>query len=1342
VIKSFPIQSFYLFWVLALLQLPVLAHAQEYLVNGRTFTTADGLSNDQILSLLQDDEGFIWIGTKYGLNRFDGYTFRTFTKTSHGLQSSVINELMKGPGGYIWVIRVQTSFGSRTYFTIDLLDPIKETVVSWKDAFPSSPFRLDQVKRIFDVPEGILLSVKGQGYYLVDRGQSLQTVGLPNDFQFISAPEQGQFFGKLHNQYVTLNRDGEKIRSINLQDSLIITKAVADHKGNYWCIAGKKPLSYSSVQLSSLLRVSPSGSYTVEDQLDASDANVIFKRFRKGHALLYIKPDEIREYDLDHDQVFINREAMEGRPIVSPGLVFVDQNDGLWIGDYFGLRLFDTGISRFTTYLKNEEEPVSARGMTVKGQELIYTKPGGPHRLDLSTRRKERIEERDPIMVFPTPFSVLRLESGQLLFGGKQMIAVDNQYQIYKVSDFSALRYNRIWSFAQDTEGYFWTGLGDKYIAVLQPDLESYRLVESNGYDDAAQATKWHFFEDGDYIWVAAQNGLYLIRKEKGVVAQFGANAQEDYYLPAITFHHIHKDSQGNYWLATGDGGLIRFSYDLADPKSLSYKQYKKEDGLPSLELYAILEDEKGFFWVSTANGLMQFNPKTEEVFVYREEQGIAHNEFNRLSYYQHTDGKIYLGGLNGITAFDPADFHEQERYEAPLKVAAASLLSFGVDSLKNIRPDLLEGEALTLQPRDNFLNLSFSLQDYPYSDQAKYSYRIPGVQSQWTAIAGHQLQLAGLPYGTHTLEVRAQGRMNNTSTDQLQIKLIVLRPIYLRWWFIGLILLLAIVSVWGYIDWRNKSLIRRKLALERMVAERTKTIQKDKQLIEEQAMQLRELDEMKSQFFENVSHELRTPLTLILGPLDKVLKRDKLDNRDFTLLTLMKENAKSLHKRINELLDLSSIDAVRMSVHPQPVELYTFVKNTLSQFESSAGLHSLTLLLEFKLDQELRVMLDPDKVEKILYNLLSNAIKFTPPEGEVKLVCNREAGKLTFHVIDTGIGIPAADLSRVFERFHRVNNDTKYKGTGIGLALSKELAELMEGELSVSSTQGEGSTFVLKIPLQETFVAAPTPQATPLTSETSDLLSQETDITGDPILVVEDNPSLSGYLQLILEDFHVKTAGHGQEALRILAEGFSPALIITDIMMPVMDGMELLQAIRDNDAYRSLPVIMLTAKTASTNKVEALRIGVDDYLTKPFVEEELIARVQALIRNSRQRMATNNHSPEKKPSVVSKADLKWLEEVENFILSRVGDKTFGIDQLADLLHLSTRRLQQKIKAITGMTPKQYQREIYLEAARRKLESGVFQSVSELSQQLGFSDAHYFSKLYEKRFGKRPSDYL
>ncbi|MEZ4960413.1 MAG: ATP-binding protein, partial [Saprospiraceae bacterium] len=533
----------------------------------------------------------------------------------------------------------------------------------------------------------------------------------------------------------------------------------------------------------------------------------------------------------------------------------------------------------------------------------------------------------------------------------------------------------------------------------------------------------------------------------------------------------------------------------------------------------------------------------------------------------------------------------------------------------------------------------------------------------------------------------------------------------------------------------------------ERMVAERTEKIRSDKQLIEQQAEQLRELDELKSRFFTNISHELRTPLTLILGPLESVLKRNRLENRDFTLLSLMQQNGRQLLKRINELLDLSSLDANKLQVEEQPVALYAFVKKLLSGFESAAGLKKIRLSLTSNLEPHAQVLLDAGKLEKIITNFLSNAIKFTPPHGQVKLEVTRRAGHLQISVSDTGQGIPAEDLERIFERFYQSAQIEKAGGTGIGLALCRELAKLMDGRVWAESELGNGSTFYLQLPLVEAFGQVPAAAAIhAVEMALPEPVTEPPSGSSETILVVEDNPSLLDYIKIILEKYRVITAENGQEALDKLSENPSVSLIISDIMMPVMDGFELLKTLKADDNLRHIPVIMLTARQKLETKLEALRIGVDDYMVKPFQEAELLTRVENLIKNSRGRLeasADGKAGVATEPSLekLSAADLKWLTEVEKIIFDNIGNTQFSIGQLAGDLAMSTRRFQQKIKSVTGLTPKEYQREIQLEYARRLLESGDCRSISELSYMVGFKDAHYFSTLFQKRYGKRPGDY-
>ncbi|MEL7248077.1 MAG: ATP-binding protein [Bacteroidota bacterium] len=519
--------------------------------------------------------------------------------------------------------------------------------------------------------------------------------------------------------------------------------------------------------------------------------------------------------------------------------------------------------------------------------------------------------------------------------------------------------------------------------------------------------------------------------------------------------------------------------------------------------------------------------------------------------------------------------------------------------------------------------------------------------------------------------------------------------------------------------------------------------IQRDK--IARDATRLQELDELKTRFFANVSHELRTPLTLVLSPLESILRSNELSNRNHTYLQLAQQNARKLLRRVNELLELSRLDENRLQVHATSTNIYQFTKHMVSLYEGAAQIKGVALHYENELPESRLLLLDQEKVEVILSNLLNNALKFTPREGSIRVSISKVNAQLQISVQDTGVGIPATDIEQIFQRFQQASNAPKTGGSGIGLSLSRELTELMEGSLQVESELGQGSTFYLQLPFRETITAAA--EASPKQQAPLQLEASADDFHPErpSILVVEDNYDLRMYLQQLLtaEQYQVQVAEHGRAALeqlqRMSARQEIPAIIISDIMMPEMDGMELLQALKDDDEYRSIPFLMLTAQQNTPVKIEALRIGVDDYLTKPFIAAELLARIKNLITNAENRAS----SPEQKPknpayTAVSQADLNWLKTVEEGVMAHISEPNFKLSDLAAELFLAPRTLQQKIKAITGLTPKQYERKIKLHEARRIIQAGEVQTVSELSAQLGFENQHYLSSLYQKEFGLTP----
>ncbi|MEM8528683.1 MAG: ATP-binding protein [Bacteroidota bacterium] len=546
-------------------------------------------------------------------------------------------------------------------------------------------------------------------------------------------------------------------------------------------------------------------------------------------------------------------------------------------------------------------------------------------------------------------------------------------------------------------------------------------------------------------------------------------------------------------------------------------------------------------------------------------------------------------------------------------------------------------------------------------------------------------------------------------------------------------------VFYFKYIFYFNVFLIMRAVLLENRKYEKALVVQRDK--IERDAERLREADELKTRFFANISHELRTPLTLILGPAENLSKQNYSKERQQYYGKFIRNNAKTLLNRIDDLLALSKMDAKRLKIYREAIELNTFLQITLANFESYALQKGVHLKLEQHIPQPLYVEIDVQKVSQILSNLLTNAIKFTPKDGTINLMTIAKKDHIQFSVSDTGIGIASEDLERIFDRFYQSAQERTYQGTGIGLALCKELAELMQGEIWAESEQGKGSVFHLKLPkivakqsistsstaLQDNTHIAPSIKALPKQSTCK-------------ILVVEDNEALRQFIVGELQEHQVLQAANGKEAIELLQkEHFQ--LIISDIMMPEMDGFELLQQLKSKTTWQNIPIIMLTARNEKQDRLAALRIGVDDYLIKPFDTDELKARIHNLILRYEQR--TQATITEQTSDISEKSDTpKWLQEFEQFVLSSLTDSRLSLDWLAAQQHISKRQLQRRIKKATGMTVFEYIRELRFHQARQLLENKTYSTIHEVIQHIGLKDSTHFSNLYFERFGKRPLEYL
>ncbi|MBX2875944.1 MAG: response regulator [Saprospiraceae bacterium] len=535
-----------------------------------------------------------------------------------------------------------------------------------------------------------------------------------------------------------------------------------------------------------------------------------------------------------------------------------------------------------------------------------------------------------------------------------------------------------------------------------------------------------------------------------------------------------------------------------------------------------------------------------------------------------------------------------------------------------------------------------------------------------------------------------------------------------------------------------------------------SRKLQKQTLQIQKQAEELKHLDDLKSRFFTNVSHELRTPLSLILGPIRSILSHNSLTEEERHLLSMADKNGTQLNQLVNEILDFSKLESQRVEIQESPVNLYLFLQQLTDRFEYLKHSRNIDFTFDFQGDKEIKVELDQHKFEKVINNLLSNAFKFTPPGGKIKFRQIDEEDSLLFQVEDTGLGIDPKDLPNVFKRYYQAaNKPTAQAGTGIGLALSYQFVKLFGGEMWAESEVGKGSLFQVRIPKKlSSFNAGSTEYAEVYTGPAIEDHRASAKVTKERnILVVEDNEDLRSYLSYILgKRYEMQMVSNGAEAVEYLEQQQKlPDLIITDLMMPIMDGFQLLAQLRSTQQYSHIPVIMLTAKTNMRDRLTALRIGIDDYLVKPFLEEELVARVDNLLRYVRPQSQVESYATEPGNLIEphygetipkNQVDLEWLVELEDVILQQLGDFNLTADVIARKMLISRTQLFRKIKKLTGLTVNQYIQEMRFQEARKLLEDQKHRSVKSVALTVGFKHVKNFSQRFKDRFGRLPSSYF
>lgn len=1266
------------------------------------------------------------------MDRYDGHRFEHFSTDSGHLLSNNFVSITEGPEGKIWLGELG---GTRN---IQIFDPVKKQSRWWWQEIDTTALKGEEVKLILaDLSEAAIWLVTDHRLLWYGKDKILKEVFYSQAIIRESMATQGSIWIYNGEDFKLLNPQGLVQREFKVPSEAYFIMEGVDSKDNIY--------------------------YRQRDDLDDNDRS---RKFRNGqtfslgevapwdkYTFLCINPykDQVLVSDLNTDEMVILDTALQELIRFKPNPNFYkfppqfywDRLGNCWTQFNEAVHVFNLEPFRFKNHLTNiitfGELGIGARGIHIENDSTIYVSSlGGTFTLNPNTGEYERFwskpDKNDVAdLLGLRQLAILKASDGKIYFsneGGRinyfepQSKSYGTIFPAVDTPNQDQLFMN--WVLHEDYSGNLWIGRNNglarftKGTGIYSP----YRGY--NEFTELATTTVYDILQTNDTtLWVGSEKGLYRLHPEKGIVYKPSIDVANTANLAILD---INSFEDGSLFLAT-QSGLIHYN----TVTSTVVSHWNTDNGLSDNICYAVYRDSFNRLWTPSNNGINLINPNGS-IQVFKTGDGLIHNEFNRISHARTADGRLFFGNLNGVTEINPADFPLNESTSTSVLLTNLRIQKASDGSYQNFEQDLSALSEIVLHPSDLGLDLQFSLLDYLGSQFRSFSYKIEGLDNDWTFLESPEVRINRLPYGEYQLLLRGQAP-NGALTSEKAFKLSVPKPFFLRWWFFMLLVFAVAVSVMVLLRIRERKLKQRQRELETKINQATEEIRK-------QAEELRSLDQLKSNFFANISHELKTPLSLILAPLGEALNSTETNEALKYNLSLAQRNAESIKNLVNEILDLTRLENGVAQPRYSKVQIEPFLQLLIENFKPKAEAANIQLSYHSTGTSSDTWVTDRNMTEKIINNLISNALRHTPANGSIQVVSTFNE-ELSISVTDTGSGISDDDLPYIFDRFFQTKDPHKKAegGTGIGLALSNELAQVMNGHLEVESQVGLGSSFTLTLPKVEHYIP-------------SELMMEEKSIdNGHPnlfhakfnLLLVDDNEEIRNFIKSNLSaQFEVILAQNGREALQILADkNHTIHLIISDLMMPEMDGIELLERLKSDNNTQNIPVIFLTARTAERDKVQAFRIGVDDYLTKPFSLDELRARIKNQLKIALQKKNLSHHPEEEIEIELSLTENElWLKKLRELTEREIAAVDFSIGALADKLGMSERTLFRKIKKLTGYSPNIYLREIRLQMARRILENKEKVNVSSVSQEIGFTSTKYFSKLYKERFGKSPSEYI
>ncbi|WP_158069910.1 hybrid sensor histidine kinase/response regulator transcription factor [Cnuella takakiae] len=1299
----------------------------------RSLTTEDGLPQGFITGIVQDRKGFMWLGTRDGLARYDGRSIKVLRSEegdSTTLSGNIIRFLSLDPHNNIWV---QYDNGST-----DLLNPETEQVrrltaaPAFKQLVTSKPeFAFSQL-----VPDA-----DGNAYRLYT-----------NDH-----PQ--------HNRVVHLSLRSGQTKTLALPPGEIPQGLANNEGGNCWLLTSKnlyaigrngwlgKKISLprqAAKDLAAMYRgtgpvnfiIGKNNTLALPTLTALWNYNPATRQWTKGPVPVPQKntgmPWMVHGQDGNNYLVAayqVHRVAPDGtlsllwtNTLRYPEIItaMVDRTNVLWVStNTFGLRLIDLNATGFRSY------PIAHDFFydVLKHLYPIRTSTFQPNlygNYNLSGR--SGMDKAGNLWFINFLYSQL---DGKAVKPNHLARLVPSGAGIVNLDTLSQLRGdNRINNFVFDRNNTCWA-TSVKENKLLRINTATGKILDHV----LLHKELWHpnhllavdsllllVHNDAVQVYNQPSGKLTLYRHQPGV-QQF-RNA----YLIMATPDPLHKEI---IWLATRGIGLLRLNL-----KTATLQLFGTRQGLPNNTVYAILPDGKGYFWCSSNKGIFRFNPRNYAVLSFTEKDGLQGNEFNRFQYLQLPDGRMVFGGTQGYTIFHP-DSIRIDSFRPHVAITDIAVQNESINRYPegSRAPGL--ADTLRLRYNQNFITFRFAALQFTNPGKIQYRYRLSGLNKEWIGIGNQNTaNFTNLPPGQYLLQLNASNTAGIWSPHITTLALFISPPWWKTWWAY----LLYGVSAGALTIFIFRLQLRQAKARQ------------EAELKQKEAEQLKAIDEIKSRFFSNITHELRTPLSLIISPVDQLLRDGATPAAVRTSLNMVQRNAAQLLRLINQLLDMSKLESGNMQLSLSQGNLCLFFEECIAAFKNAA--HAKNIRLYFQgADAGQDVLFDAGKMEMVLYNLLSNAVKFTAEGGEVQVLLEQhETGanlQVRFSVHDTGIGIAPENLTHIFERFYQADNSAtrRYEGSGIGLALVKELVQLMGGSITVDSKPRQGTRFAVALPLQKA-ASQTVPQWMQQKADqvvalpTNAVVPMENDKEAPLLLVAEDNEELRAFIAQTLQNrYRVLTAANGQEALE-LAQAELPDVIISDLMMPLMDGYSLCRAIKSAAATEHIAVVLLTAKAAHDSVVAGLRSGADDYITKPFHFDELQLRLANILerRDKLRRFYQGQLRDPDEPLVQKDTTPPFLSGLYTIIDHHLNDSTFTVEKLATHAAMSSRTLNRKLASLAGLSANEFIRQYRLKKSLSFLQTGS--NVSQAAYSVGFETHAHFTTSFKAFFGLTPSEFL